>query len=91
MDVDAAIETPAAVREDSITTDGVDEALAGADGVEAPQHGPVCSFGPRLVYTFFPAPAPLADALNEAANGSTYWFTIDAQLVRRGGEPRSAC
>jgi len=79
--VDAAIETPAAVREDSITTDGVDEALAGADSVEAPQHGPVCSFGPRLVYTFFPAPAPSADALNEAANGSTYWFTIDAQLI----------
>ena len=90
MDLDDAAEASAAAREDSLTTDGVDDALAGADGFATPQHGPVCSYGPRLVFTTFASPVPSADALNEAANGSTYWFTIDAQLVSRGGDSRSA-
>ena len=86
MDLDAAPEGPTLVREESMTSDGLDEALAGPSGAAAPQHGPVCSYGSRLCYTYFPSPVPSADTLNEAANGSTYWFTIDAQLARDGGE-----
>ncbi|GAA5991902.1 hypothetical protein JCM10908_002263 [Rhodotorula pacifica] len=54
--------------------------------------GPVCSFGPRLAYTYFKAPAPRPDTLNaltasdevdpsQPGGGGIYWFSIDDQLV----------
>ncbi|GAA5967534.1 hypothetical protein JCM21900_001192 [Sporobolomyces salmonicolor] len=57
--------------------------------------GPVCSFGSRLAYTYFPSPAPRPDVLNALTPGrpategepgslaqpGVHWFTIDDQLV----------
>ena len=52
--------------------------------------GPICSFGPRLAYTYFKSPAPRSEILNsltaaaesrDADPGSIYWFSIDDQLV----------
>lgn len=42
--------------------------------------GPICSFGPRLAYTYFAAPAPDAARLNATSSG-TFWFTIDHLLL----------
>ncbi|GAA5829948.1 hypothetical protein JCM11251_007944 [Rhodosporidiobolus azoricus] len=55
--------------------------------------GPICSFGPRLAYTYFPSPAPREDTLNaltsnsggggagvEGGEGGVLWFTVDDQL-----------
>ncbi|GAA5977913.1 hypothetical protein JCM5350_006264 [Sporobolomyces pararoseus] len=54
--------------------------------------GPICAFGSRLGYTYFPSPAPHPDQLNKSTTTTTtttggeggvgdYWFTIDDQLV----------
>lgn len=52
--------------------------------------GPICSFGPRLAYTYFKSPAPRSEILNsltaaaesrDADPGAIYWFSIDDQLV----------
>ncbi|GAA5882676.1 hypothetical protein JCM16303_006539 [Sporobolomyces ruberrimus] len=55
--------------------------------------GPICAFGSRLAYTYFPHPAPLPEQLNNPSSGPVmtpstdgasqgeYWFTIDDQLV----------
>ncbi|KAI5476543.1 cell division cycle 14 [Pseudohyphozyma bogoriensis] len=43
--------------------------------------GPLCSYGPRLAYTYFSDPAPSSDELNEKKGEGEYWFTVDDQLV----------
>lgn len=55
--------------------------------------GPICSYGTRLGYTYFAAPAPSPDLLNsisEAHEGAevegeasraVHWFTVDDQLL----------
>ena len=54
--------------------------------------GPICAFGSRLAFTYFPSPTPPQEQLNSLStgllatgggdkDGSVYWFTIDDQLV----------
>ena len=64
-------------------TDSRDASPVG-EGMPAPMpNGPVCNFGSRLCYTYFPAPAPTPEVLNSAGDGGVFWLTIDHQLVRR--------
>ncbi|GAA5948893.1 hypothetical protein JCM10213_005753 [Rhodosporidiobolus nylandii] len=56
--------------------------------------GPICAFGSRLAYTYFPSPAPRAEVLNALTPGrpgegggengggeqGVHWFTVDDQL-----------
>ncbi|GAA5889862.1 hypothetical protein JCM5296_002366 [Sporobolomyces johnsonii] len=82
-------------------TDPLTALLNGAPTPTPPPHstlrpsGPICSFGSRLAYTYFPSPAPRPDALNaltpgrpategepgSSAQPGVHWFTIDDQLV----------
>ncbi|GAA5915806.1 hypothetical protein JCM6882_006104 [Rhodosporidiobolus microsporus] len=63
---------------------------AGA-GAELKPSGPVCTFGPRLGYTYFAHPVPREETLNalsssgatpggEGGGGGVLWFTVDDQL-----------
>ncbi|GJN89430.1 hypothetical protein Rhopal_002410-T1 [Rhodotorula paludigena] len=69
-------------------------ALAAADDLKP--SGPICSFGPRLAFTYFQSPAPRAEVLSaltpgkpaaagvagdEGAEEGVHWFTVDDQLV----------
>lgn len=42
--------------------------------------GPICTFGPRLAYTYFPSPSPRAELLNSSQQ-QVHFFTIDDQLL----------
>ncbi|GAA5978918.1 hypothetical protein JCM11641_000094 [Rhodosporidiobolus odoratus] len=69
---------------------GLRTSIAATDDLKP--SGPVCSFGNRLAYTYFPQPAPRAEVLNaltpgraggEAGAGAdqgVHWFTVDDQL-----------
>lgn len=44
--------------------------------------GPICSYGPRLAYTYFPSPAPAAEQLNAGTDHDRiHFFTVDDQLL----------
>lgn len=42
--------------------------------------GPICAYGSRLAYTYFPSPAPRAEVLNQL-QGEVHFFSVDDQLV----------
>lgn len=65
-----------------------DDAAAGpsADASFTPT-GPLCAFGTRLAFTYFAEPAPTPEQL-AAADPSTYWLTIDNQLVSSASKAR---
>lgn len=56
-----------------------DEVVAGSP-VGLKPAGPVCQFGNRLGFTYFPKPAPPAEQLN-SGNEDEFWFTVDDQLL----------
>lgn len=43
--------------------------------------GPICTYGPRLAYTFFPSPAPRPEQLNAVEDSMVHFFTVDDQLL----------
>lgn len=42
--------------------------------------GPICAYGSRLAYTYFPAPPPRAEYLNQLQE-DVHFFSVDDQLV----------
>jgi hypothetical protein len=42
--------------------------------------GPICAYGTRLAYTYFPTPAPRAEVLNQLQQ-EVHFFSVDDQLV----------
>lgn len=73
---------------DSILTDSEaaplasTSALANASPAQAllQPSGPICAYGSRLAYTYFPTPAPRAEVLNQLQQ-EVHFFSVDDQLV----------
>lgn len=73
---------------DSILTDSEaaplasTSALTNASPAEAllQPSGPICAYGSRLAYTYFPTPAPRAEVLNQLQQ-EVHFFSVDDQLV----------
>lgn len=60
-------------------TDADGDSLLSPPPVLSPS-GPICTYGPRLAYTFFPSPAPRPEHLN-AVDANVHFFTVDDQLL----------
>lgn len=70
------------------TTPHHHDADADSGMIPAIPRGPMCSYGPRLAYTYFDNPTPRPETLNRTnstdvddPNLNLHWFTIDDQLL----------